>query len=89
MPSDAIRFGAEAERAACAENPSHVMKFPVEWGVVTNWELLEDLLEHALFDLLKGAHAHTSLLLTEPPLNPRCNREKYTQVHRGGVSETP
>ena len=79
MPNDIIKVGQEAEEITLGDIRDYSIKYPVEWGLITNWELFEDLMEHTLFDLLKGKHKDSPLLLTEVPLNPRANREKYVQ----------
>ncbi len=80
MPVDAIKFGFDAERERLLEGATSVAKFPVEWGVITNWELFEDLMEHILYDAAGVQPEDTLLMLTEPPLCPKVTREKYTQV---------
>ena len=80
MPNDVIKIGQEAEEITLGDIRDYSIKYPVEWGLITNWELFEDLMEHTLFDLLKGKHEDSPLLLTEVPLNPRANRERCVQV---------
>ena len=80
MPDDIIKIGQEAEEITLGDIRDYSIKYPVEWGLITNWELFEDLMEHILFNLMKGKHEHTPVLLTEVPLNPRVSREKCVQV---------
>ena len=56
------------------------MRYPVERGVVTNWDDMEMLWHHALYNELRVAPEEHPILLTEPPLNPKANRERLTQV---------
>lgn len=53
---------------------------PMENGVIKSWSEMEAIWEHA-FGLLgiKNGHGH-SILLTEPPLNPKQNRLKMVRL---------
>jgi actin-related protein len=54
-------------------------KYPIEHGIVTNWDDWEVLIDHAFKQLEIDPKKHP-VLLTEPPLNPKANREKMTQI---------
>ena len=56
------------------------LKFPLEHGIVTNWEDMERLWQHS-FSELKVAPEEHNVLFTEVALNPKANREKAVQVH--------
>ena len=56
------------------------MKYPISRGIVTNWDALEELLHYTFYDKLRVEPELHPLLLTEPPLNPKSNREKMTQI---------
>ncbi len=56
------------------------IKYPIENGIVTNWDDMETIWQHTFSDALKINPAEHSVLLTEIPLNPKANREKTTQV---------
>ena len=49
------------------------LKYPIEHGIVTNFDDMEKMWHHTLYDELPVA-------LTEAPLNPKANREKMTQI---------
>ena len=53
---------------------------PIEHGIVTNWDDMEKLWQHAFYNELRVAPEESRLLLTEQPLNPRANREKTSQI---------
>jgi actin-related protein len=54
------------------------LRFPIEHGVVTNWDDMESIWRHTFYNELRVAPEEHAVLLTEPPLNPRANRERAT-----------
>ncbi|KAH8266308.1 hypothetical protein KR038_011978 [Drosophila bunnanda] len=56
------------------------IKYPIEHGVVTNWNDMEMIWEHTFNDMLRIAPDEHPVMLTEAPLNPKGNREKMTQI---------
>jgi actin-related protein len=52
------------------------LTYPIENGIVTNWEDMEKIWHHAFYNELRVAPEEHHVLLTEPPLNPQQNREK-------------
>jgi len=57
-----------------------MLRYPVEHGIINSWEDMETLLHHTFFNELRIQPEEHNMLLTEPPLNPKGNREKLTRI---------
>ncbi|XP_075047481.1 actin-related protein T2-like [Mixophyes fleayi] len=56
------------------------LKNPIEQGIITSWEDIEKLWNYIYDQELKMKATDQPLLMSEPALNPRYNREKMAEV---------
>ncbi|EPE35925.1 Actin-like ATPase [Glarea lozoyensis ATCC 20868] len=56
------------------------IRYPLEHGIVTDWDDMERIWEYVYGEGLKTLSEEHPVLLTEPPLNPRSNRDTAAQI---------
>ena len=56
------------------------LRYPIEHGVVKNWDDMERIWHHTFYNELRVAPEECTVLQTEGPFNPKANREKTTQI---------
>lgn len=59
---------------------------PIEHGYVNNWEDMERLWNQIFYNELRVAPEEHPVLLTDPPLNPKNNRERMATIMFEGFS---
>ncbi|KAJ6251298.1 actin-7-related [Anaeramoeba flamelloides] len=67
-------------KEAMEKRENLTLKYPIEHGIVTNWDDVEKLWEHTFSKGLKTNPEEHKVLLTEAPLNPKANREKTVEI---------
>ncbi|MCJ1357001.1 MAG: Actin-like protein [Icmadophila ericetorum] len=56
------------------------IRYPLEHGIVTDWDDMEKIWQFVYTEELKTLSEEHPVLLTEPPLNPRSNRDTAAQI---------
>lgn len=56
------------------------LRYPIEHGVVLDWEDMEHIWHHVFQHELRVSPEQHPCLITEAPLNPKTNRERMAQI---------
>jgi actin beta/gamma 1 len=56
------------------------LKYPIEHGIITNWDDMEKLWYSTFYNELRIAPEEHAILITVPPNNPRANAERIVQI---------
>lgn len=56
------------------------VSYPMENGIIRNWEDMGHLWDYAFYERMKIDPSGRNILLTEPPLNPLANRERMVDT---------
>lgn len=54
--------------------------YPVVNGIIQHWENMQHVWDHTFHEQLQINPSDCKILLTDPPLNPKGNREKLLQT---------
>jgi len=76
MDSKAEFIGDEAQKMRGVLK----LSYPIESGIVKEWELMSKVWEHCFTNELRVDPSEHKVLLTEAPGNPKVNREKMTEL---------
>jgi actin-related protein 2 len=82
---EAVAEGVELKEIMCGDEAAAVrhsldIHYPIEEGIVKNWDDMEHLWNYTFFDKLRIDPRNHKILLTEPPQNPLSNRERLVQT---------
>jgi len=55
------------------------VNYPVENGIIRNWDDMNAVWDHTFYEKLKINPPDCKILLTEPPMNPKSNRQKLVE----------
>lgn len=77
--------GLEIRDIMCGDDAAAVrsalqISYPMENGIIRNWEDMNHLWDYSFYDRMKMDTRGRKVLLTEPPLNPLANRERMVQT---------
>ncbi|KAA0194951.1 Actin other eukaryote [Fasciolopsis buskii] len=56
------------------------ISYPIEHGIVTNWDDMTNLWDHLFYNELRIAPEEYRVLLAEAPMNPKENRKKIAEI---------
>jgi len=56
------------------------IKYPIENGIIEDFDLMQEIWDYTFMEKLKVNPTEHPLLLTEPPHNPKPNREKMVEI---------
>lgn len=56
------------------------LNYPIEQGIVTNWDDMQKILHHAFYNEFLCAPEEQPVFVVEPVLNPKANREKMMEI---------
>ena len=56
------------------------LNYPIQRGIVTDWDAMETIWHYVFSDELKTAPEDHPVFMTEAPLNPKGNREHMAEV---------
>ena len=56
------------------------LRYPIEHGIVTNWDDMKKIIHYTFYEELRVAPEEYAVIMTESAFNPKSCREKLTQV---------
>ena len=65
------------------------LKYPIEHGIVTNWDDMEKIWHHTFYNELRVAPEEHPVLLTEAPLNPKVGPSRVDSILEAADAPRP
>ena len=56
------------------------LQYPIEHGIITNWDDMERIWHHTFYNELRVAPEEHPILLSQPPLNPKKQSKKSAEL---------
>jgi actin-related protein 3 len=66
--------------AKARESDKHKLIYPMQKGVIEDWDLMEKFWHQSIYNKLKCDPQEHYFVLTEPPMNPPENRENIAEI---------
>ena len=78
--NDEVNFAVGEEARKKRDTAGFKLSCPLQRGVVSSWDDMENILSFAIYHELHAVPEEHPLLITEPPLNLKTNREKLAEL---------
>ena len=80
-----VGFSSKFEQQFIGEDAQNkrgilALKYPIEFGFISNMDDMELILSFCLSDQLGVNPENHPVLMSQVPLNPKCTREKLTEI---------
>jgi actin len=79
LTGERLRDAYVGEEAQCKRSILD-LRYPIERGIVTNWDDMEELWHHTFYKKLRVVPEAQPVLLSDTPLNPKAHRERIAQT---------
>eukprot|EP01083_Nonionella_stella_P052994 140398_1 len=79
MPGMGLKHSYVGDEAQCKRGVLNLHS-PIENGIVSNWDDMEQVWHHTYYNELRAAPEEHAVLVTEAAFQPKSNREKMTQI---------